>query len=36
MADVTIHGNAGGGALIVTITFEDGSTYAGVIEPVED
>tara|TARA_Y100001938_G_scaffold127185_1_gene179822 strand:+ start:810 stop:953 length:144 start_codon:yes stop_codon:yes gene_type:complete len=35
MTSVSVDGNAGGGALIVTITFEDGSTYAGVVEPVE-
>ena len=34
MTSVSVDGNAGGGALAVTITFEDGSMYAGVVEPV--
>lgn len=35
MTYVSVDGNAGGGALVVTITFEDGSVYAGIVEPAE-
>ena len=34
MTEVSVDGNAGGGALAVTITFEDGSMYAGIVDPV--